>query len=134
MKDRRLFPLPSSAQDAALLLLRLVVALIFVDGGWNHLAAPAARAADLGLSKAFVIFLGGAEIAGGLGVGSGVLAQPAALGLILIMLGAIQKKMFVWNMGIWGPHGTDGWHYDLMLVAMNAVVIAFGTGRWALWK
>jgi hypothetical protein len=35
------------------------------------------------------------------------------------MLGAIQKKMFVWHTGFWGAHGTDGWHYDLLFVAIN---------------
>jgi putative oxidoreductase len=40
--------------------------------------------------------LGAAELAGGLGVILGVLAQLAAIGLILIMLGAIQRKIFVW--------------------------------------
>jgi putative oxidoreductase len=31
-----------------------------------------------------------------------VFTQLAALGLILIMLGAIQKKNFVWHIGFWG--------------------------------
>ena len=44
------------------------------------------------MSKAFTIFLGAAEFAGGLGVIFGVLAQLAAIGLILVMLGAIQKR------------------------------------------
>jgi len=37
------------------------------------------------------------------------------------MLGAIQKKIFVWHTGFWGER-TYGWHYDLVFVAMNLVI------------
>ena len=53
---------------------------------------------------------------------TGVLTQLAAIGLILIMLGAIQKKIFVWHTVFWGEKAS-GWHYDLMLVLMNAVPV-----------
>jgi len=49
------------------------------------------------------------------------------------MLGAIQKKVFVWKIGFWGKHGTDGWHYDLMLVLMNLVIIVTYGGKFVLW-
>src|SRR5262249_12483085 len=81
----------------------------------------------------FTIFLGVAEIAGGLGVASGVLTQPAALGLILIMLGAIQKKIFVWHIGFWGGN-TYGWHYEIMLILMNLLIAFTNGGRWVLMK
>ena len=55
----------------------------------------------------------------------------AAIGLILIMLGAIQKKVFVWKIGFWGER-TYGWHYDSMLVVMNVVIITSGGGRFVL--
>ena len=48
------------------------------------------------------------------------------------MFGAIQKKIFVWHTGFWGKNGSDGWHYDLMLVVMNPVIIATGGGRFVL--
>jgi hypothetical protein len=44
------------------------------------------------MSKGLTIFLGAAELAGGLGVAFGVLPQLAAMGLILIMLGAIRRR------------------------------------------
>jgi putative oxidoreductase len=76
--------------------------------------------------------LGVAELAGGLGVAFGVLTQAAALGLILVMLGAIRKKIAVWHTGFWGKHGTDGWHYDLMLVTMCLVIATTDGGRFVL--
>jgi len=47
------------------------------------------------------------------------------------MLGAIQKKIFVWHTGFWGEKG-NGWHYDLMLVVMNLVIMFTDGGRWVL--
>ena len=83
------------------------------------------------MSKGFTIFLGAVELAGGLGVTFGVLTQLAAIGLILIMLGAIQKKIFVWHTGFWGDKGS-GWHYDLMFVVMSMVILFTGGGRYVL--
>jgi putative oxidoreductase len=117
--------------DAALLLMRLLVGLVFVTSGWSHVKDPVTRAKLIGLSPGFTRFLGLAELAGGLGLALGVLTQLAAIGLILVMLGAIQKKIFVWHTGFWGKH-SDGWHYDLLFVAMNLVIATTGGGRYVL--
>ena len=129
-----MFPQLSQFTDVGLLLMRLMVGLIFGVSGWSHLKDPEGRSKSIGMSKGFTAFLGAAELAGALGVVFGVLTQPAAAGLILLMLGAIQKKMFVWKTGIWGKHGTDGWHYDLMLVVMNLVILFTNGGSYILWK
>ena len=81
----------------------------------------------------FTIFLGLVELLGGLGVGLGVFTQVAAISLILIMLGAIQKKIFVWHTGFWGEK-TFGWHYDLMLVLMNLLIACTSGGNYVVWK
>jgi len=126
--------LPQLAQftDIALLLLRLMVGVVFITSGYKHLKDPATRSKDIGMSKSFTIFLGAAELAGGLGVISGVLAQLAAIGLILVMLGAIQKKIFIWHTGFWGKSGTNGWSYETMLVVMNLVIVTTGGGNLTL--
>jgi putative oxidoreductase len=128
-----LFPQLSRLNDLGLLLIRLMIGLVFVTSGWSHLLKADERSKSIGMSKGFTIFLGLAEMAGGLGVTVGVLPQLAAIGLILIMLGAIYKKMFVWNTGIWGK-GTDGWHYDLIFVVMNLLILFTGGGRYVLWE
>jgi putative oxidoreductase len=117
--------------DAALLFLRLVVGLVFITSGWRHARDPVTRAKSIGMSPGFTRLLGIAELAGGMGVALGVLTQIAALGLILIMLGAIQRKIFVWKTGFWGK-ATDGWHYDLLFVAMCLVIATTGGGRYIL--
>ena len=127
-----LFPWLLPFADAALLLMRLLVGLVFITSGWSHARDPVTRAKSIGMSPGFTRFLGIAELAGGLGVALGILTQLAALGLILVMLGAIQKKLFVWHTGFWGEH-SDGWHYDLLFVAMCLVIATTGGGRYVIY-
>jgi putative oxidoreductase len=128
-----MFPQLTQFADFGLLALRLMVGLVFATSGWSHVTKSDERSKSIGMSKSFTIFLGVAEMAGGLGVAFGALIQLAAVGLILIMLGAIQKKIFVWHTGFWGEK-TYGWHYDLMFVVMNLVILLTNGGRWVLMK
>jgi len=123
----------STFTGLALLFLRLMVALIFADSGRRDLQNPTARAEDVGTSPRFTIFLGVAEIAGALGIVFGVLTQPAAIGLILIMLGAVQKKIFAWHTGFWGTK-SPGWYYELTLISMLLVILVTNGGPYVLWK
>jgi putative oxidoreductase len=128
-----MFPQLTRFVDFGLLGLRLMVAVVFVSSGWSHATKAEERSKSIGMSKGFTLFLGVAELAGGFGVAFGVLTQLAALGLILIMLGAIQKKIFVWHTGFWGEKAS-GWHYDLTFVVMNLVILFTDGGRWVLMK
>lgn len=125
--------LPGALQfaDLSLFLLRLVVAIVFGASGLGHLKAPRQRAESIGMSVPFTVFLGIAEISGALGLTAGVLTQWAAIGLILAMCGSIWKKIFEWKTGFWGEKAS-GWHYDLMFVVMNLVILCTGGGRIAL--
>jgi putative oxidoreductase len=114
--------------DVGLLLLRLMVATVFFTSGVNDLKDPAKRSKSIGASPGFTMVLGAGEVLGSAGVALGILSQLAAIGLILIMLGAIQKKIFVWKTGFWGATGY-GWHYDLMLAVMNLVIVVTGGGK-----
>jgi putative oxidoreductase len=117
--------------DWSLLFLRLLVALVFGWSGAAHLKDPKARGKSLGLSPSLTAFVGAAEVTGALGIAFGMLTQWAALGLILIMLGAIAMKAFVWKTGFWGEK-SSGWHYDLLFIAMLLVIACFDGGRWVL--
>jgi hypothetical protein len=61
-----------------------------------------------------------------------VLAQFAAIGLILILFGAVQKKLFKWHTGFGGEPGTDGWSYDTMRVVVNRVMATTALGQRAV--
>jgi len=117
--------------DAGLLCLRLMIAAIFGTSGWYHLRNPEERSKSIEMSKGFTIFLGAAELAGALGMAAGVLASWAAVGLVLVMLGAIYKKAFVWKTGFWGK-GSQGWHYEVVMIVMNLVVLTGGAGSLVL--
>jgi putative oxidoreductase len=127
------FPELNQALPWALLLMRWMVAAIFLTSGWGHLTKTEERAKSIGMSAAFTRFLGTAEFAGGLGLLFGVLTQLAALGLILLMGGAIYKKIAVWHTGFWGDK-SSGWHYDLMIVIMNLVIASTNGGSLVLTK
>ncbi|MGH9716466.1 MAG: DoxX family protein [Candidatus Acidiferrales bacterium] len=126
-----MFPQLTRLADFGILLLRLMVGVVFVTSGWNDVQKPEARSQSLGMSKGSTLFLGIAEIAGSLGVMFGVLTQLAAMGLILIMLGAIDRKIRVWKTGFWGEK-SSGWHYDLIFVVMNLAIIFTDGGRYVL--
>jgi putative oxidoreductase len=128
-----MFPQLARFTDLALLIMRLMVALVFVSSGYSHLKNPTERAKSIGMSKGFTVFLGLAEVSGGLGVAAGVLTQPAAFGLILLMLGAIYKKAFVWHTGFWGEK-SSGWNYEVILVIMNLVIACTDGGAYVLMR
>jgi putative oxidoreductase len=119
--------------DWSLLLLRLVVALVFGTSGFSHLKSPKERAASIGMSVPFTVFLGAAELAGAIALVVGFLTQWAALGLIAVMLGAIYKKIVEWKTGFWGEKAS-GWHYEVLFIAMLLVIFTTGGGVFALMK
>ncbi|MGA9566793.1 MAG: DoxX family protein [Candidatus Korobacteraceae bacterium] len=125
------FPQLGQFTDFGLLLLRVMVAIVFFDSGRRSLFQAEERSKSVGMSIGLTRFLGLAEMAGALGLAFGVLTQLAAIGLIIIMLGAIYKKIFVWHSGFWGKDGL-GWNYELLFVAMNLVILFTAGGRYVL--
>lgn len=121
----------SHLTDYGLLFLRFMAGIVYVSSGYNDLKDPDARSKSIGTPKSFTLFLAAAEIAGGAGIILGILQQLAALGLILIMFGAIQKKIFVWKTGFWGKDGL-GWSYEMTLVSMLLVILFTNGGHLVL--
>jgi putative oxidoreductase len=117
--------------DYGLLFLRVMAGAIYAGSGYNDLKDLDARSKSIEMPKGFTAFLAAAELAGGAGLIVGILQQLAAIGLILIMLGAIQKKVFVWKTGFWGKDGF-GWSYDLTLISMLLVILFTNGGRFVL--
>lgn len=126
-----MFPQLARFTDLGLLLLRLMAGIVFFSSGWSDVKDPAKRGQSIGMSKGFTIFLGLAEMAGSLGIVFGVLQQLAAIGLIVIMLGAIYKKVFEWHTSFWGEKAS-GWHYEIIFVVMCLVVLFTNGGRYVL--
>jgi len=120
--------IPGTATYISLFLLRMVVAMVFGTSGVNHLKSPTERAASIGMTVPFTIFIGITELAGAIGLVVGLLTQWVASGLILIMFGAIYKKVVEWKTGFWGERSM-GWHYEVLFVSMLLVIVTTGGGR-----
>ncbi len=108
--------------DIGLLVLRLCIAAIFLQ----H-----CRSKVGGKMGSFMTFIGVAELAGGLAMLLGFLTQLAALGLGMIMLGAIYKKMNEWKVPFSTMSGM-GWEFDLMILGSCVALLFFGGGTYAL--
>lgn len=111
----------------ALLFMRVILAMMFIDSGRRHIQDPVGRAKNFGLSVWFTYLLGLIELIGGVMILVGLFTQLTAMVLSGVMLGAIYFKMFVWNTGMYGEH-NDGWYYDALLLAGTGVLFAIGGG------
>ena len=127
-----MFPGLKKYSDVAFLILRLVIGIIFLYHGWMKLSGLIAGN-DM---NAIMTILAIAEPLGGIALILGVLTQLAALGLGIIMLGAIYMKQTAFGVGFVGPQGP-GWEFDLMILAGCIVLICVGAGKYAIdamWK
>lgn len=122
-----IYPLPEIATAIALLLLRWMIAAVFATSGWSHLRNPAERGESIGMSAGATRLLGAVELLGAALLVIGLWDQAAAAALILVMLGAIHRKIFVWGVSFWGEE-SNGWYYDLLYLVCNLVILTTGGG------
>ena len=115
----------------ALLGLRALAGLVFVWSGFSHARDPEGSSEDLGLPKPIVLLVGVVELLAGLGIAGGLLTRLSAAGLMIVMLGAMHRKAFVWHSGFWGK-GSQGWHYDLLFLLINLLIFATNGGEWTI--
>ena len=116
------------------LVLRLAVGSIFIFHGvqkwalWK--AVPPQMPPNMGNLMKFLSIV---EPLGGLALILGFLTPLAALGLAIIMVGAIYFKMNVFKVGFASGNGT-GWEFDLILLAANIALMLSGAGKWSVDK
>lgn len=115
----------------ALLLLRIIIAIVFFSSGKSHVQDPKGRGESIGMSPAVTAILGASEMAAAVSLALGIFIQASAAILILVMLGAIYKKIFVWKTGFYADEGF-GWHYDLLLLAGCFVILCTNGGEYVL--
>lgn len=110
--------------DVALLLLRLAVGTLFLIHGlpkrglWSAQPSPQMPASMLRNLRILSI----AEPAGALGLIFGFLTQLAALGLVIVMLGAIQFLR----------KGHHKWELEFLLLVVALSLAIMGAGKYAL--
>ena len=119
--------------DLALLILRLAVGCIFLLHGlpkrglWS--AQPSAQMPAAMLRNLRILSI--AEPAGALGLIFGFLTQLAALGLVIVMLGAIQFLVTKVHRKF-KEQDTPGWEFEFMLLVSSLVLFVTGAGKYAL--
>lgn len=111
----------------ALLFLRIIIAVIFFSSGKSHAQQPVERGKSIGLSPEMTKILGIVEIIAAISIALGIFTQIGALILMIVMVAAIQKKVFVWNTKFYENKGY-GWHYDLLLLLGLLVIFATDGG------
>src|SRR5688572_13808626 len=120
-------------QDAALLILRCTVGAVFMWAGvakwfvWSG-ALPEMSAWMINLTKLLSIV----EPLGAVALILGFLTRWAASGLAIIMLGSLYFVYFMFHAGIFTSEKGTGMDYNLLLLAGNLVLAAFGAGRWSV--
>lgn len=116
-----------------LLVLRVVLGAMFIAHGkgkkgfWKMTPNDQMSAGMITLFK----FTSVAEILGGIGLVLGVFTYYAALGIALIMVGAMYFKIFKWK----SPFSSSeklGWEIDLLIIAACLVLMTFGAGAYSL--
>ncbi len=115
--------------DWGLFILRLALGTVFLVHGlqklshWKH---PPNVSAGM---RRILRLLSLAEPLGAIAVLSGFLAQLAAIGLAIIMLGAIRLKAITMQKKF---TGDGGWEFDLILLAGLLALVLVGPGRLSL--
>ncbi len=120
-----------TVEQVALLALRALTGLVFVWSGYGHARDPEESSKDLGLPKGLVLLAGLVELLAGLGLAGGLLTRLSAVGLMIVMLGAMHRKAFVWHSGFWGKNAM-GWHYDLLFFLISLLVFSTNGGAWTI--
>ena len=114
----------SSYSAVGLFLLRFAVALVFLMHGWMKLSNSKAA------GPAYTL-LGVVETTSALLMLTGLYIQFAAAALSVVMVGALDMKIFKWKMKFIEEKAT-GWEFDLVLLAASFFILTFGSGSIAL--
>ncbi len=118
-------------EDFGLLALRLAVGIIFLVHGlqkrgmWRMQSSEQMPAGLLNIMKLLSV----AEPLGGLAMIAGLFVEFTAVGLGLIMLGAIYMKVNTWKKKF---TGDGGWEFDFILLAANIALFFLGAGSFSL--
>ncbi|UVI34888.1 DoxX family protein [Brevibacterium spongiae] len=121
-----MFEVPTFIGAIVLLLVRALLTVAFVrEFLVKAKDIPRFAKAD-GLNVPTAWFVAVAELAAAVSFATGVLAQWAGIGVIVLMLITTCLHVFKWHSKYWASAG--GPEYDLLLLVLSAVIVAFGTG------
>jgi putative oxidoreductase len=117
--------------DYALLLLRIIIAIILFSSGKGHATNPKERGESMGIPKNMAFFLGVVEMIAAISIAIGIYTQLGAGLIIATMLGAIYMKLYVWKTGFYAKDGF-GWHYDLLILLGTFIIFTTAGGNFVI--
>ena len=120
-------------QESALIVLRLVVAAVFLYAGtakWPLWSAPMPGMSPL--LHNLIRFLAIVEPLGAVALLLGFLTRWAAAGLAIIMVGAVVFSRVTMHTSLFTGQQGAGLDYNLLLLAGCVALLAFGAGRWSV--
>lgn len=121
---------PTIVGSIVLLLVRLILTVTFAYEARFKLRDIRKFAKNDGVPVPIAYFIACAELAAALAMLTGVLAQWAGLGLILLMIGTLCLHIFKWHSPYWA--NQKGWEYDLLMLTFAAIIVVFGPGAFVL--
>lgn len=124
------FTIPTILASLVLALVRLVLAVTFFSEAKLKFSDIKAFAKNDGVPVPAAYFVAIAEACAALGMLTGVLAQWAGIGVVLLMLATICLHVFKWHSPYWA--NKHGWEYDLLMLVLAAVIVVFGAGQFVL--
>ncbi len=122
--------IPVVIQSIVLALVRLVLVITFAEEARVKFRDIKGFAKKDGVPLPLAILVATAELCAALSMASGVLAQWAGIGIILLMCGTIGMHLLKWHSPYWAS--KRGWEYDLLMLVLAAVIVAFGAGQFAI--
>lgn len=124
------FTIPAVAMSAILLAVRVVLAVTFLAEARVKLRDIKKFSKNDGVPVPVAYFIAIAELCAALSMLSGVLAQWAGVGLALLMCCTIGLHVLKWRSPYWAY--KRGWEYDLIMLVLAAVIVAFGAGQFTV--
>lgn len=118
--------------NLVLAAVRLLLVITFMHQSQAKFKDLKGFAKNDGISVGAATLAAVAEGAAALGMLTGVLAFWAGLGIILLMLGTSSLHWFRWHTKYWAY--DRGWEYDMIMIVLAAVIVAFGPGDWVLFS
>ena len=113
--------------DWGMLILRIAIGSIFIAHGYGKFSSwkPLPPEHKPNAMHAIMKLLSLAEPLGGAAVMVGIFLQPAAIGLSLVMIGALYFKIIVWKKKF---TESGGWEFDLLILSALIFLILSGGG------
>ena len=121
-----MFTVPGFIGAIVLLLVRALLTVAFVREFLVKSKDIARFAKNDGLNIPTAWFVAIAELAAAVSFATGILAQWAGTGVVVLMLITTSLHLFKWHSKYWASAG--GPEYDLLLLVLAAVITVFGTG------